>query len=189
MSKALSTIGAITKFLFIETPVEEVDLIFVFGHDWIDTMEAVKGLYDQGISKNILISGHSASKDRSESEALRFMKKGIELGIPEEAFLLEEQATNTKENMQFALPIIEERIGLDNIRNILFVCKTFHTRRVLMTARNYFPKHVEYLFLPMIDERNIRKDNWWKDGIAKERVLAEVRRIAEYSLKGDLSIY
>lgn len=187
-NRPLSTIKAITDFLFIETPIEKVDLMFVFGHDWIDTMKEVKALYDKGISKRILISGHSASKERTESEALRFMKKGVKLGIPQEVFLLEQWAINTKENMQFSLPIIEEQIGFSKIAKILFVCKTFHTRRVLMTARKYFPRHIEYLFYPVTDERNIQKDNWWKDPIAFERVIAEVRRIAEYTLKGDMSI-
>lgn len=184
----LSTIDAITQFLFIETPIEPVDMIFVFGNDWIETMDAVKDLYDRGISTQILISGHSANKDRLESEAQRFMRRGIELGIPDSAFILEHNATNTKENLEFSLPLIEERLGIANISRILFVCKTFHTRRVLMTARNFLPQQVEYFFLPMIDERNIRRDNWWQDQIARERILAEVRRIGEYALKGDLSI-
>lgn len=184
-----STIEAITDFLFIESSMNNVDLIFVFGNDWLDTMKEVKTIYEKGISDYILISGHSASKERSESEASRFMRKGVELGIPSEVFLLEKQATNTKENMQFSLPIIEEKIGISKITKILFVCKTFHTRRVLMTAKKFLPASIEYSFYPVNDERNIRKDNWWEDSTSFERVIAEVRRIAEYTLKGDLSIF
>lgn len=184
----LSTIDAITQFLFIETSIEPVDLIFVFGNDWIQTMDAVKKLYKQGLSTRILLSGHSASKDRLESEAQRFMRRGVELGIPESTFILEHNATNTKENFEFSLPLIDEALGVANISRVLFVCKTFHTRRVLMTARSFLPPHVEYLFLPMIDERDIRRDNWWVDPIARDRVLAEVKRIGEYALKGDLAI-
>lgn len=184
-----STIEAITKLLFIETPLEPVDLIFVFGNDWLETMSAVKSVHDQGISNRILISGHSASKDRSESEAHRFKERGLELGMPDSTFIMEHNATNTKENFEFSLPLIEEAVGLTNIKRILFVCKTFHTRRVLMTARNFLPEDVTCLFLPMIDERNIRSDNWWKDQTARERVMAEIRRIGEYTLKGDLSVF
>jgi len=185
----LSTIDAITQFLFIETDIEPVDLVFVFGNDWVETMDKVKGLYDQGISTRILISGHSASKERSESEADRFVHRGIELGIPKSAFILEHDATNTKENFEFSLPLIEREFGVENLERVLFVCKTFHTRRVLMTARNFLPQHIEYFFLPMVDERNVRRDNWWQEQVARERVLAELRRIGEYTLKGDLVIF
>jgi len=183
-----STIEAITDLLFIESPLEKVDLFFVFGHDWIDTMREVKELYDKGLTSKILISGHSVDKNRSESEASRFMRKGTELGIPKEVLLIEEKATNTRENFEFSIPIIQQNIGFSKIRKILFVCKTFHTRRVLMAARNFFPEHIEYYFYPVEDERRIRRDNWWKDSVARERVLAEVRRVGEYTLKGDLSI-
>lgn len=182
------TIEVINDLLFIETPVEPVDLLFVFGNDWIETMNEVYSLYQRGIAKNILISGHSVSGNKDQSEALRFLNRGIELGIPKTVFLLEEKATNTKENLEFSSPIIQNSIGFSNIRKIMFVCKTFHTRRVMMTAKQFFPDHIEYLFYPVKDERNIQKDNWWKDQVAFERVIAEVRRIAEYTLKGDLSI-
>jgi uncharacterized SAM-binding protein YcdF (DUF218 family) len=183
------TIQAITDLLFIETPLEKVDLMFVFGHAWGQTMIEVKRLYDEGISSRILISGRGPNRDQSESEAFRFYRKGLELGIPEHAFLLEEKATNTKENIEFSISIVENAIGLKKINKILFVCKGFHARRVLMTARKFFPKHIEYFFFPIVDERIIERDSWWRDPVAFERVMAEVGRIADYTLKGDLSIH
>jgi uncharacterized SAM-binding protein YcdF (DUF218 family) len=188
MNQYSSTIEAISDLLFIDTPLDTVDLIFVFGHQWIQTMSEVKSLYDKGISQKILISGHGPRKDRSESEALKFVKKGIELGIPEAAFLLEENATNTRDNIQFSIPLIEAALGFASISRILFVCKAFHARRVLMTARRFYPGHIQYLFYPVKDERAIEKGNWWQDSVAFERVMAELRRIADYALKGDISI-
>lgn len=188
-SQYLNTIEAITQFLFIETAPIKADLIFVFGNDWLETMAEVKELYDQGVAEHILISGHSASKDRAESEASRFMRKGIDLGIPNNVFLIEEQASNTKENFEFSMPIIESIIGIKNIKSVLFVCKTFHTRRVLMTAKRFFSHDITFGFYPVNDERNIQKDNWWKNQTSLERVIAEIRRIGEYTLKGDLDIF
>lgn len=179
---------AITEFLFLEKPASKADLIFVFGNDWLATMDSVAEMYHAGASANVLISGHSANKERAISEAERFAAKGLELGISKSAFILEHRATNTKENLEFSIPLIEEKIGLRTIRSILFVCKTFHTRRVLMTAKKFLPPHIEYFFLPMIDERNIQRDNWWLDHDRFERVVMELRRIADYTLKGDLSL-
>lgn len=184
-----STISAISELLFIDSNAKNsnADLAIVFGNDWIETMDEVYKLYIDGKIKKILITGHSANKDK-EPEALRFKKRAIELGIPDNIILVEKVATNTKENFLFSKTIIENEIGFDNIKSILLVCKTFHTRRVLMTAMNFFPNNIDYTFLPMIDERNIQKDNWWHDDIAKTRVLEELRRISDYTLKGDLSL-
>lgn len=36
--------------------------------------------------------------------------------------------------------------------------------------------------------KNIGSDSWWTNEAAVKRVLEELKRVAEYSLKGDLSI-
>lgn len=184
----MATIDAITNLLFIETELKPVDLAFIFGSTWIKTMKPVSQLYKQGLFAKILISGGRLSLEESESEALKLMTKGVELGIPESVFLLEDMATNTKENLSYSLPLIEQKWGMQNINSILLVCKTFHARRALMTAKKIFPKNINYLFLPIVDERNIKKDNWWQSTIARQRVLEEIKRIGEYALKGDIEI-
>ncbi|MFA6428104.1 MAG: YdcF family protein [Candidatus Buchananbacteria bacterium] len=188
MSKQSAAIEAITKFIFLESSkIKKVDLIFVFGSSYLTTMDEVKKLYNKKVANKILITGHSKGKLK-EIEADRFYNKGLELGIVPEVFLLEKEATNTKENIINSRPLIERSIGFKNIKKIMFVCKAFHTRRVLMTAKKFFPSNIKYYFCPVIDERNIKKENWWQNKEAKTRVLEELRRIAEYTLKGDLSL-
>jgi len=187
MNANISTILAISDFLFLPANPEKAKLIFVFGHDHLPMMDKVKELYDRGYSDRILITGHSKDKTK-EIEAERFFEYGIRLGIPANKFLLEKEATNTKENILFSKPIIEREIGFNNIKTILFICQSFHTRRVYMTAKNFLPANIKFCFCPIVDERGISKDNWWKNDAAKNRVLDEIRRIGEYTLKRDLSI-
>ena len=73
-------------------------------------MDEVKRLYDKKISNKILITGHSKGKLK-EIEADRFYRRGVELGFPKKIFLLERDATNTKENIINTIPIIEKAIG------------------------------------------------------------------------------
>lgn len=188
MSSKSSTIEAITDFLFLETKKpKKVDLIFVFGSSFLPTMDEVKKLYNKKVAKKILITGHSKGRLK-EIEADRFYKYGLKIGFPKNAFLLEKEAANTKENIINSIPLIEEELGFKKIKAIIFVCKTFHTRRVLMTVKKFFPAGIKYYFSPVTDERNIKKDNWWKNKVAKARVLEEVKRIGEYALRDDLSI-
>ena len=57
-----------------------------------------------------------------------------------------------------------------------------------MTARNIFEKNIEFNFIPIIDGRKISAEDWPNSKESTDRVLEEVRRIAIYSAKGDLSL-
>lgn len=182
-----TSIEAISDFLFIEKDIKNVDVAIVFGNDWTETMDELLPYYKNGMVPKIIITGHSANSDK-EPEALRFQKRALELGFLKDDIYLEEQATNTKENFEFTKPILENNFNHSNLENILLVCKTFHTRRVLMTAKKFLPQNINYCFLPTIDERKIEKDSWWKDETATKRVLEELGRISQYTLKGDLKL-
>lgn len=183
------SIKKITNFIFKETIIpKKVDFIFVLGNDFEKQMKDVFNLYKKRVSNKILISGFGDT-DITRSEASILKEYGIKLGIPENVFILEEHASNTKQNIQFSVPIIKKEFDLKKIKSILFVCKSFHTQRVFMAAKNFLPKNIKFYFYPIIDERNIKKDNWYKNEDSKFIVLNEIRKIGEYSLNGDISIY
>lgn len=190
---SISAIESITQLLFIpnNTP-DKVDVCIVLGNDYVDTMKITKLVFDKGICDKFILTGHSAKMDK-EPECDRFFKKGIELGIPSENMFLENRATNSYENLEFSKIIIEEQFGgFNNCRKILFIAKAFVTRRIEMTAKKLYPNFIQTFYYPTADDtetgKNIRADNWWKNETAKKRVLEEVRRVAEYTLKGDLVI-
>jgi uncharacterized SAM-binding protein YcdF (DUF218 family) len=182
------TINKITDFVFKETKIpKKVDLIFVLGNDYEPQMKDVLKLYKKGISKKVLISGFGDT-NISKSEASILKEYAVNLGIPENVFVLEEHASNTKQNLQFSVPIMKKEIDFKNLKSILFVCKSFHTQRVFMTAKNFLSKNLKIFFYPIIDERNITKNNWYKNEDSKIIVLNELKKIAEYSLDKDISI-
>lgn len=187
------TIDKITDFLFLENEIVPCQYAIVLGNELMETMVLVADLFNKGyIKERIIITGHSVKKDR-KPEAERFFEYGLSLGIPEHMMSLEKEATNTYENLLFSKRIIEgKNAEFKGINSLMFVAKAFVMRRIWMTSRalNY-PKDINYVFFPTVDTegRNIGRDTWWKSEIAIERVLAELQRIATYSLKGDLSIF
>lgn len=189
----ISTIDAITQLLFIPDDIPDVvDVCIVLGNDYVDTMKSAKLVYDKGISDKFILTGHSAGMDK-EPECDRFFRRGVELGIPPKNMLLENRATNSYQNLQFSGQIISEQLGgFENCRKILFIAKAFVTRRIEMTAKKLYPEFVQTFFYSTFDDtetgKNIRTDNWWKTDAAKKRVLEEVMRIAEYTLKGDIEL-
>ena len=189
----ISTIDAITQLLFIPDRIPDAaDVCIVLGNDYVDTMKMAKFVYDNGISDKFILTGHSARKDK-EPECDRFFRRGMELGIPPEKMLLENKATNSYQNLQFSGEIIRDQLGgFENCRKILFIAKAFVTRRIEMTAKKLYPEFVQTFFCSTFDDtetgKNIKMENWWKNDAAKKRVLEELARIAEYTLKGDLEL-
>lgn len=186
------TIKAISEFLFKETTISTCDLAIVFGNEYVDTMIHVKQLFDEGRIKQAILTGGSANNDR-EPEAIRFYRKGLELGIPPDKMVIESCATNTKENLEYSKRIIVTELGgFEKYLSIMFIAKAFVCRRIEMTARalNY-PENSNYQYYPIVDHDglNIGKHTWWYTQPAQDRVVSELQRIATYIQKGDLSIF
>ena len=58
-----------------------------------------------------IVSGYRSGAGRiSEAECMR--RELIRLGIPKERIWIEDQASSTKENLQFAMALIEEKVGV-----------------------------------------------------------------------------
>jgi len=117
------------------------------------------------------------------------MKRNI---FSPEMFILEPNATNCYENAMLSKKIIFEKFGgFERFDNILFVAKSFMTRRCEMSSSSLGYPMEKIHYYGLVDEkgRNIGKNNWWLSNDATIRVLAEVERIGKYAQKGDLSIF
>lgn len=109
----------------------------------------------------------------------------IDNGVPKEYILNESKSTNTKENAIYAKEVLDkEKI---KYRKIILISKAYHSRRILMTFKNTFP-NCDIKIAPVVDDRNITKDNWYLDKEKTAKVMEEVQKIGKYFLKGDLSI-
>jgi len=199
MEKISETINAITKFLFLGKEEQELDIydliIFLGNNDIAGSSEALKFLYDTGhITNNskVILSGNVGLLDQDEEpEAKRIFDATISLGLPENIFIIEDNATNTLENLQFSKPKAEEIQPLTSYRKILFIGKAFMARRAMMCASACGYPVDKIDFYGTVDKKgkNINADTWWQSEEATKRVLEEIRRIADYTLKGDLSLY
>lgn len=85
--------------------------------------------------------------------------------------------------------LIKDKIKDAN--TILFIAKSFMLRRTKMIASKLdFPMDkIKYYGLVDKEGRNISKDNWWKSEESRNRVMAEIERIGNYTNKGEISIF
>lgn len=178
---------AISEFLFVERKPESVDLAVVMGSEWLPTIDPAIHLFNKGATDRILITGGSyQGKTSPKSEAQRLLDRAVEAGVALEAILIEDKSTNTLENFLYSRDVIESQIGWKQVNSVAFICKSFHSRRVLMTAEKHWPSKLDYFIIPIIDERNITRANWHTFPVGRTRVLEELQRIATYTLKGDI---
>jgi len=171
--------ACISEFIFVEDTIEPSDIILIPGGSHPQLMEKAAELYHKGLAPLILPSGGYNPKIPQYASEWEFLKSiGIALGILEDAILKEDQASNTFENAQFSLRVIQEN-GL-KIKKAILVCKSFHSRRALMTYQAVFPRDVRFLVAPVVDKSGISKHNWFQDERSIHVVMNEVVKIGRY---------
>lgn len=90
--------------------------------------------YRQNSGSRLVCSGGKGSDEAlSEGEAMK--RYAIELGIPEEDILVEEQSVNTKENLQFSYQLIQQE-ARGGTGNLLVVTNGYHVFRALLLAKH-----------------------------------------------------
>lgn len=177
--------AAITQFLFIEDSPISVDLCFVLGCPTPTNMDVAIALHARGFAPLIMVSGHGPSL-QPVPEAVQFRDYAVARGVPEAAILLETESTNTRDNFAFSAPLIEQRIGWANIRSVALVCKPFHARRALMTARRHWPSHVRLVMQPSQRPDDFPAETWWQTEGGRFHVLRELVAIGTYAQQGDI---
>jgi uncharacterized SAM-binding protein YcdF (DUF218 family)/glycosyltransferase involved in cell wall biosynthesis len=97
-------------------------------------------LYHEGVAPRLIISSGFVFTLR-EAESMKAI--AIANGVPAEAILLEEAATDTYENVAFTNRILEQH----GMRRIALVSSPYHMRRALLTWRKVAPQ-VEVVATP-----------------------------------------
>jgi uncharacterized SAM-binding protein YcdF (DUF218 family) len=175
----------LTNLVFVEHTPRKSDLIFVLGNRWPGSMLVGIELYKKGLAPWMLISG-GINRIAGFNEFERFKSIALEHSIPDEAILGEGTAQNTPQNFIKTKRIVEEKIGWKNVKDVILVGFAYHSWRAIRTAWAQWPEDINYSFVPVIDDRNIQADNWWKTEEGINIVLHEAEKIPKYMLQGDV---
>ncbi len=49
-----------------------------------------------------------------------------------------------------------------------------------MTYQTAFPNNIQFIVIPIVDERDVRKDNWYLNEAKIKIVMSEVEKIGQY---------
>jgi uncharacterized SAM-binding protein YcdF (DUF218 family) len=121
--------------------IEEADAILVLcSHDEV-VAERGAQLFFEGWAPLLIFSGGLGSitkKMWTEPEADRFAKIAIGMGVPREKLIIENQSTNTGENILFTKQIMAT-LQID-LRKVIIVQKPYMERRSYATTRKFWPE-------------------------------------------------
>lgn len=119
---------------------EKSDCIFVLGSHDLRVANRGAELYLQGWAPLLIFSGGLGNVTKgiwTETEADQFAAIAINMGVPPSAILIENQSTNTGENITFTQKLLQER-GL-NPQSFIVVQKPYMERRSYATFKKHWP--------------------------------------------------
>jgi uncharacterized SAM-binding protein YcdF (DUF218 family) len=160
------------------------DCILVLGSH--DRRVAARGaeLYLEGLAPLLVFSGGLGRLTKelwTETEADQFARIAKDMGVPEEAILVENRSTNTGENILFTQQLMQAR-GLDPQRFIV-VQKPYMERRSYATFKKQWPQKELLVTSPQI-----AFEAYPTDEIPLEKMInimvGDLQRIKVYPEKG-----
>lgn len=164
--------------------LEKSDCILVLGSHDLRVAERGAELYLQGYAPLLILSGGlgNFTKDMwQEKEADLFAKVAKEMGVPEKAILIENQSTNTGENIQFTQQLLKDQ-NLDP-HSFIVVQKPYMERRSFATFKKHWPDKKLVVTSPQI-----KFEDYPNTEIPMERVIdimaGDLQRIKFYPEKG-----
>lgn len=162
----------------------KADCILALGSHDLRVADRAADLYLQGWAPLVIMSGGLGNFTQdmwTEKEADRFAAVAIQKGVPAEAILIENQSSNTGENILFTQKLLQQR-GLDP-HSFIVVQKPYMERRSYATFKKHWPeKHL------LVTSPQITFTEYPNEEIPVERVIdimvGDLQRIKLYPAKG-----
>jgi uncharacterized SAM-binding protein YcdF (DUF218 family) len=141
-------------------------------------------LYLQGFAPKVIMSGGLGNFTKemwTEKEADKFAAIAIQMGVPREVILIENNSSNTGENILFTQKLLEEK-GLF-LQSFIVVQKPYMERRAYATFKKHWPDKKVLVTSPQIS-----LEKYPTDEIPMEKVInimvGDLQRIKIYPEKG-----
>lgn len=160
-------------------------LVFGCGQPWKARSRCTTAaeLFHRGLARRLIVSGGVLVPGTRITEAEWFRGELIALGVPPGSILLEPRATNTAENVAYALPIMLAH----DWRSVVLVMSDFEGIRAHLTAKRAWRGHA----IAIYDQhaRSVGHWNawtWWLTREGRSLTWYTVPRLFRYRLLREL---
>jgi uncharacterized SAM-binding protein YcdF (DUF218 family) len=164
--------------------LQKADCILALGSHDTRVAERAAALYHQSWAPLLIFSGGLGRLTHdmwTETEAERFARIAINKGVPTEAILIENQSTNTGENITFTQKLLLAK-GLE-LNSFIVVQKPYMERRSFATFKKHWPNKEVIVTSPQISFTEYSNTE-----IPLEKVIqimvGDLQRIKLYPAKG-----
>lgn len=173
-------------YMHMDMTLEPSDLIVGFGCYNEDIALRAAQLYHDGYANRILFTGGLGRNTKqmwTEPEADRFARVAINAGVPPQDILIENQSTNTAENILFTRKMVQDL----PIRRIIGIHKPFMERRLFAAMGVYWPEMDCIITSPQVSiEEYVHLSE--AQGLDEKRVIevlvGDFQRIDAYAKRG-----
>ena len=158
-------------FLSPQDVLKPADAIVVIsGGETTERVREGVQLYQAGWAPTIVMSG--AARDEGVSNAVAMKQIAIELGVPDQQIIIEEQSQTTLENARFIQSLLEQH----TIRSIILVTSPYHQRRAYMSFRYFLG--TDFIIMNHSAADSIwRKNGWWRTGWGQHLTWSELQKV------------
>ncbi|MBI1215874.1 MAG: YdcF family protein [Alphaproteobacteria bacterium] len=169
-------------YMLIETPLAKADLCILFGNSKADLIaNHAADLYEQGYFTRMVVTGGVATDDgRLEADRMRDVL--VARGVPVENILVEDDATNTGENVIHTLALLKKNGWKDDVHSVIGVGRLHASRRFIMTLEKHWPEVTKMFSAP--NNYGVPPQDFMRSDEFREDVLREFNKITPYKEKG-----
>ena len=164
-------------------PLEKADVVVAFGSYDIRVAERAAELFLTGWASLIVFSGGRGRHTPAEwdTEADEFMRRAVQMGVPQNCILIENKSTNSGENVLFTKALLETRAIYP--KTVIVVHKPYMERRAYATCKKHWPEIKVIMTSPILSYEEYPTDKIPKDEVIKDMV-GDLERIKIYPEKG-----
>jgi len=157
-----------------------IHFILVLAGKRLNRVETVVDIYHKGRVKIILSGGVFNSNGQKECE--RYFDYCIMHGVKKEDIILENQSTNTYQNLLYSIGLIQK--SWFSICHILIISSVQHLPRVSLTIEK-IKKEMNFSFTYQCYPSKssfIDKSNWYSKKENRKEIVTELEKIVKYHL-------
>ena len=168
----------------LNQPLQKADCLLIMGSHDLRVAEYGARLFLDGWAPMMVFSGGLGNLTRNlwdEPEARKFAQIAVQMGVPTEKILIEEESTNTGENIILSRQLFQSN-SIDPA-SILLVHKPYMERRALGTFQKLWPgKQAQVTSPPLTMEEYPNEDICMEEMI--NIMVGDFQRILIYPQKG-----
>jgi uncharacterized SAM-binding protein YcdF (DUF218 family) len=171
-------IAAITAAVDIDAPppVAEPVALVLFGTNQTAPAQIAAGRYQNGTAPLVITTG-GINRHNGIIEGREFARQLAEAGVPDSVIRVEDQSSNTWQNVELSLPYLREALSMG--LRLAVVSKWYHLRAVYC-LHTLLPEALRFYAIswePVYADALVTRESWPKNLDGRRRVIRESQEV------------